>query len=75
MIFLIFLIIVFIQSLKSSFSFHVQLSMIYCPFRALTVFAVTRRVAAGWYVFPFQGERITVIIDRCPQTENAPEKV
>ncbi|MDR0611870.1 MAG: hypothetical protein LBG58_17315 [Planctomycetaceae bacterium] len=81
----LFLIIVFIQSLKSSFrrglhaphvhhsacdtiDLHVQLSMIYCPFRALMVFAVTCRVAAGWLVLPFQGERMTVTHKR----KNAP---
>ncbi|MDR0609334.1 MAG: hypothetical protein LBG58_04435 [Planctomycetaceae bacterium] len=36
---------------------HVQLSIICCPFRALIVLTVTRRVAAGWLVLPFQGER------------------
>jgi hypothetical protein len=49
-----------------------QFSIIYCPFRALTVFAITRRVAAGRLVLPFQGERMTVTIDRHPQTENTP---
>jgi hypothetical protein len=38
----------------------------------LTVFAITRRVAAGRLVLPFQGERMTVTIDRHPQTENTP---
>jgi hypothetical protein len=39
------------------------------PFlRALIVLTITRRVAAGWLVLPFQGERMTVN----PQTENAP---
>jgi hypothetical protein len=47
--------------------------MIYCPFRALIVLTITRRVAAGWLVLPFQGERmtITITINRHPQTENA----
>ncbi|MDR0610500.1 MAG: hypothetical protein LBG58_10355 [Planctomycetaceae bacterium] len=40
---------------------HSQL--IYCPFRALSVLTVTRRVAAGWLVLPFQGERMIVTID------------
>ncbi|MDR0608722.1 MAG: hypothetical protein LBG58_01265 [Planctomycetaceae bacterium] len=53
---------------------RVQLSMIYCSFRALIVLTITRRVAAGWLVLPFQGERISVTIDRHPQTENAPPK-
>jgi hypothetical protein len=39
---------------------HVQLSMIYCHFRALIVLTITRRVAAGWLVLPFQGEKMTV---------------
>jgi hypothetical protein len=34
--------------------------MIYCPFRALIVLTITRRVAAGQLVLPFQGERMTV---------------
>ncbi|MDR0608906.1 MAG: hypothetical protein LBG58_02255 [Planctomycetaceae bacterium] len=45
--------------------------LIYCPFRALMVLTITRRVAAGWLVLPFQGERTTVLINHHPQTENA----
>ncbi|MDR0609154.1 MAG: hypothetical protein LBG58_03515 [Planctomycetaceae bacterium] len=37
--------------------------LIYCPFRALMVLTITRRVAAGWLVLPFHGERTTVLID------------
>ncbi|MDR0611202.1 MAG: hypothetical protein LBG58_13915 [Planctomycetaceae bacterium] len=33
---------------------------------------ITRRVAAGWLVLPFQGERITVTFDRHPKMENIP---
>ncbi|MDR0610540.1 MAG: hypothetical protein LBG58_10555 [Planctomycetaceae bacterium] len=64
---------IIVQTLKSSFrrglhAPHVhhsachtlQLSMIYCPFRALIVLTITRRVAAGQLVLPFQGERMTV---------------
>ncbi|MDR0611444.1 MAG: hypothetical protein LBG58_15155 [Planctomycetaceae bacterium] len=38
----------------------------------IIVQTITRRVAAGWLVLPFQGERITVTIDCHTQTENAP---
>ncbi|MDR0610959.1 MAG: hypothetical protein LBG58_12665 [Planctomycetaceae bacterium] len=38
----------------------------------IIVQTITRRVAAGWHVLPFQGERMTITINRHPQTENAP---
>jgi hypothetical protein len=44
--------------------------LIYCPFRALIVLTITRRVAAGWLVLPFSGRKNN--LDHRPQTENAP---